>query len=164
MPGADPTPLFAFQLLWFLVAWAVVARLLVAPRLEGHDTDEVLALWTAPQLFRVLGLGLLVPSLAPEMPPAFALPTALGDTTTALLALATLLALRAGWRHARRLAWVTHGFGLLDLAVALVGAVRHQAAHHLAAQWYVPALVVPLMLVCHVQALSVLRRARAARS
>ncbi len=61
----------------------------------------------------------------------------------------SLLALRARWRHARVLVWIFSVFGSADLALALLQAARLEAASHLAGQWYVPALGVPLMLVTH---------------
>ena len=78
----DPSPFFAFQFLWFLCAWTVVAVLFVAPLLRHAAFEDALAIWIAPQLFRVLGVGLLVPNLAPGMPRSFALPTALGDSAS----------------------------------------------------------------------------------
>ena len=46
-------------------------------------------------------------------------------------------------------AWGFNVFGTADLAFALVQAARFGAASHLAGQWYVPALGVPLMPVTH---------------
>ena len=154
----SPQALFALQFVWFLLAWSAVAVLLVQPRLRGGDVNDELSVWVAPHLFRVLGLGLLVPALAPGMPPGFALPTALGDAATALLALVALVALQRRHPRARALVWVFNLFGSADLLVAGVQAVRFGAAAHLEAQWYVPALGVPLMIVTHVQVFRVLLR------
>ena len=153
-----PEALFALQFVWFLVAWSAVAALLVQPRLRGTDPHDELSLWVAPHLFRVLGVGLLVPALAPGMPLGFALPTAIGDGITALLALVSLVALRGRWPRAHALVWAFNQFGSADLLVASVQAVRFGAAAHLGAQWYVPALGVPLMIVTHVMVFLVLLR------
>jgi hypothetical protein len=152
--------LFALQFFWFLVAWSTIAVMLVAPRLRDRDAHDVLAVWVAPHLFRVLGVGLLVPSLSPGMPAGFAVPTAIGDTLTAVLALFSLIALRARWRHARAFVWGFNLFGSLDLVIALVQAVRVSAAAHLEAQWYVAVLAVPLMIVSHVMVFRTLLRHR----
>jgi hypothetical protein len=152
----NPVPFFAFQFLWFLIAWAVVAVLFVAPRLRSWAVDDALAICTAPQLFRVLGVGLLVPNLAPGMPRSFALATAIGDSLTAVLALVAVVALRQGWRVARPAAWVCNLVGVTDLAIALPHARSIGAAQFLTAQWYVPVLVVPVMIVSHVLALRLL--------
>lgn len=147
---------FALQFIWFLVVWSAVATVLVEPRLRNADSRIALSVWVAPHLFRVLGLGLLVPELSPGMPASFAVSTAAGDGIAAVLALAALLALHLRWRRARVLVWGLTGFGLLDLTVAGVHAARVGAAAHLEAQWYVAALGVPLMIVTHVMALHTL--------
>lgn len=87
----DPAPFFVLQFLWFLIAWAALALLFVTPKLRSYVTEDALAICIAPQLFRVLGVGLLVPNLSPGMPQSFAIPTAAGDSLTALLALAAVV-------------------------------------------------------------------------
>lgn len=146
---------FVIQFLWFLVAWATVA-FLITPVLSGFRRDDVLCVWIAPQLFRVLGVGLLVPNLSPDLPRSFALPTAIGDSLTACLALISVIGLRRGWRPARRIAWACNVVGIADLAIAIPHATMIGAARFLAAQWYVPALGVPLMIVSHIMALRTL--------
>ena len=145
----DPSPFFAAQFLWFLCAWSVVAIVFVAPKLRQLPANDALAIAIAPQLFRVLGVGLLVPALAPGMPRSFALPTALGDSATAVLALLAVIALRERWPIARAAAWACNLVGAADLLAALPHAAAVRASTYLAAQWYVPVLVVPLMIVSH---------------
>ncbi len=152
----NPLPLFAFQFLWFLVAWSVVAATFVAPKLRILDVEDALAICTAPQLFRVLGVGLLVPNLAPGLPHDFAIQTAMGDSLTALLALVSILTLRRRWTHARKAVWACNIVGAADLAIALPHAAAIGAAQFLTAQWYVPALGVPLMIVSHALAFRLL--------
>jgi hypothetical protein len=157
----EPTlVVFAIQLVWFTLAWSAVAGLLVAPRLRGLEANDAIAVWTAPEVFRVLGGGLLVPALSPGMPRGFALPTVMGDGATAFLALLALFALVRRLPSARALAWACHLFGLGDLMVAGIQAARFAPAAHLAGQWYVAALGVPLMIVCHVMALRALWQSR----
>lgn len=142
-------PLFALQFLWFLIAWSILAAFVVGPAIRKLDTYDQLAVWVAPHLFRVLGVGLLVPNLSPGLPIAFAAPTAIGDSITAMLALVSLIALRRRWSGVRTLVWVFNLFGSADLLFAVAHAVRVEAALYLQAQWYVPALGVPLMFVAH---------------
>ena len=156
----DPSPFFAFQFFWFLCAWAVVAVIFVAPRLRHAAFEDALAVWIAPQLFRVLGVGLLVPNLAPGMPRSFALPTALGDSATAVLALVAVIALHKRWTMARALAWTCNLVGAADLLAALPHAAAVHASGFLAAQWYVPVLGVPLMIVSHCMAFRLMWRER----
>jgi hypothetical protein len=156
----NPLPLFVGQFLWFLVAWSALAAIVVAPRLRSQDADTRLIVWLTPQLFRVLGTGLLVERLAPGMPRAFALPTAIGDTLTAVLALTALAALHARSRHGRALAWTCTIVGSVDVTIALAHAAHVEAARYLAAQWYVAAVLVPLMIVSHVMTIRALRTVR----
>ena len=149
--------LFIFQFAWFLVAWSVVAYALVIPATRHLATERRLQLWLAPQMFRVLGVGLLVSNISPGMPRSFALPTAAMDTTTAVLAVLAVFALQRGRGSARVLAWACTLVGCLDLLIALPHAARVDAFQYLHAQWYVPTLGVPLMIVCHVMAFRVLR-------
>jgi hypothetical protein len=152
----NPLPLFAFQFFWFLAAWAVVARFVIEPRLRLLAVEDALALCIAPQMFRVLGVGLLVPHLSPDLPHSFALPTAIGDSLTAVLAMIAVVCLARRSPAARRVAWACTIVGAADLVVALPHAASIGAARYLTAQWYVPALVVPLMIVSHVVAIRLL--------
>jgi hypothetical protein len=156
----NPLPIFVGQFAWFLVVWTTIAVVFVAPRLRAHDVDGRLMVWLTPQLFRVLGAGLLVPSLAPGLPRELALPTAIGDASTAVLALVAILTLHRGAALGRPCAWLCTVVGSADLAIALVHAARIEAARYLAAQWYVPVVVVPLAIVSHVMAWRVLLSGR----
>lgn len=156
----NPATAFVLQFSWFLVTWAALAILFVRPAIAHLDPNDALAFWIAPQLFRVLGVGLLVPNLAPDLPNSFGLPTALGDAATAFLALMSVVALRRRWASARVLAWTCSVVGTADLAIALPHAAAIQAARFLTGQWYVPVLAVPLMVVCHVMAFRELLRRR----
>ena len=161
----DPFAIFAVQLSWFAAAWSVLVYFAVWPWSRRLSQRARLSLWVAPQMFRVLGLGLLVPSLAPGMPRDFAVATALGDSLTASLALLAFVSLRRGWRAAHALTWACTLVGVTDLLIAFPHAARSGAIAHLAAQWYVPVLGGPLMVVAHVACLVELlhgRRASAA--
>lgn len=153
-----PIAVFMAQFLWFLLTWALLAYFVAWPRSARLSPEGRLSAWIAPQMFRVLGLGLLVPDLSPGMPAEFAVPTAVGDSATAVLAALAFVALRREWPAARRLAWACTAVGALDLAVALPRAAAVGASAHLAAQWYVPVLVVPAMLVSHVGCVILLLR------
>jgi hypothetical protein len=156
----NPAPLFVFQFVWFLAAWSVLAALFAVPKLRDFAEDDALAICIAPQMFRVLGVGLLVSNLAPELPRSFALPTAIGDSLTAMLAMFAVVALRRRWNAARAAAWACTIVGSADLAIALPHAAAIGAAQYLTAQWYVPTLGVPLMIVSHVMAFRILLAGR----
>jgi hypothetical protein len=142
--------LFVIQFVWFLVVWTTIAKLFVSPYVQRFEINDKLSIWLLPQLFRVLGVGLLVQNLAPDLPYSFALPTAIGDSITSILALISIIALQKKWTSARSLVLVCNGVGSIDLAIALPHAAAIKVANYLTAQWYVPAAIVPLMIVSHV--------------
>src|SRR5262245_50772729 len=107
----NPLPVFIAQFVWFLIAWSAIAVVLVQPRLQGVERARVLAFWVAPQLFRVLGLGLVVPNLAPNLPASFAVTTAVGDSVTAILAMVALVGLHRQWPSARTMVWLCNIVG-----------------------------------------------------
>ena len=156
----EPLALFVAQFFGFLVAWGLIAWLAVWPWSARLAADERLAAWIAPEMFRVLGVGLLVPNLAPGMPLEFAAATAAADSLTASLAASAFVALRRGWRPARALAWAATLVGSLDLLLAFPHAASTGAISHLAAQWYVPVFAGPLLVVCHVACFVLLLRGR----
>jgi hypothetical protein len=156
----EPIALFVAQFLWFLLAWSLIVRFALWPWSAKLPPDARLAAWIAPEMFRVLGVGLLVPNLAPGMPLGFALPTALADTATALLAACAFTGLRRGWRSARALAWACTAIGSADILIAFPHAASTGAIAHLATQWYVPVFAGPPLVLCHVACFVLLARGR----
>jgi hypothetical protein len=158
----EPLAFFVLQFLWFLFAWSLIARFALWPWSARLRTDARLAAWVAPEMFRVLGVGLLVPALSPGMPAGFAWSTVAGDTLTAVLAALAFIGLRRGWGAARGLAWACTIVGSADLLFAFPHAASTEAVSHLAAQWYVPVFAGPLMVVSHVACFVILVRSRRA--
>jgi hypothetical protein len=142
--------LFAIQFVWFLVVWTTIAELFVSPFVRRFEFNDKLSIWLLPQLFRILGVGLLVQNLAPDLPYSFALPTAVGDAITSILALVSIIALQKKWGSSGSLVLICNVIGSLDLAIALPHAAAIMAPNYLTAQWYVPAAILPLMIVSHV--------------
>jgi hypothetical protein len=155
-----PIALFVSQFCWFLLAWSLITRFLLWPLSARLAPDARLSVFIAPEMFRVLGVGLLVPNLSPGMPAEFALPTAVADSLTALLAAAAFVALRRGDRAGRGLAWACTIVGTTDLLIAFPHAASIGAIEHMAAQWYVPVFAGPPLVVCHVACWILLLRAR----
>ncbi len=63
-----------------------------------------------------------------------------------MLALLAIVALRSRWRAAPALTWVFNIVGSVDL----VNALRHtDVAPLFGAAWYIPTMLVPLLLVTH---------------
>ena len=105
--------------------------------------------WLAlPHTFRHVGMVFVVPGVvAHELPAAFALPAAYGDLATGVLALVAVFLLRAKSSGAIGLVWLFNIVGTLDLANAL----RHvDVVSGFGAVWYIPTMLVPLLLVTHV--------------
>ena len=156
----DPRPVFIVQLWWFILCWALIAYFVIWPSARRLSLRDRLSLYIAPEMFRVLGVGLLVPSLSPGMPSEFAVPTAICDSLTALLSVAAFIALRRGSGLSKALVWAATVVGITDLVIALPHAMHTGAIAHMAAQWFVPVVAGPIMVVAHVCCLITLIRER----
>jgi hypothetical protein len=156
----EPLFLFVLQFLWFLLAWSLIVSFVLWPLSARLSPGARLSAWVAPEMFRVLGLGLLVPNLSPGMPSEFAYSTAAGDSLTAVLAALAFVGLRRGWRPARGIAWACTVVGTLDLLVAFPHAAATGAISHMAAQWYVPVFAGPPLVICHIACFILLVRGR----
>jgi hypothetical protein len=98
---------------------------------------------------RVNGLMFLMPGLvSPELPKAFAVPTAYGDLTAALLALLALACVRAESAAAVPTVWLFNIVGLQDLIYANISTFKdHVDPVYLGVSYYLAALNVPAMVV-----------------
>lgn len=101
---------------------------------------------------RVNGLMFLMPGLvSPDLPAAFAVPTAYGDLTAVILALIALWAIRRGSAAAVPLVWIFNIVGVTDLIYANVATFTEQVdPAQLGAAYYLAVLNVPAMIVVHV--------------
>ncbi len=162
MVQVEPLVIFVLQFLWFLTAWCLITYFVLWPWSARLSPESRLSVWVAPEMFRVLGVGLLVPNLSPGMPMEFAVSTAIGDSLTALLAALAFTGLRRGWTSARGLAWACTVVGSLDLLIAFPHAAATGAITHMAAQWYVPVFAGPPLVISHVACLILLIRGGAA--
>jgi hypothetical protein len=153
-----PVQIFGLQFALSLVVGSLLARWHVWPRLAALPTRRALP----PLLFhatRYIGLVFLVPTVVPPgVPVAFAVPAAYGDLLAAGLALVALLALRGEWPGALALCWLFNVVGTADLLYALSQGVRLDV--QLGAAYYIPILVVPVLLITHVMIFVLLRRRR----
>ena len=154
------TQIFGLQFLLSLSLYGLIARWYVAPRLASLPLPSALT----PLLFlhasRYVGMVFLVPTVVGEALAAeFAVPAAYGDLLAALLALAAIVALRAGWSAALALVWLFNVVGTVDLVNALYQGVRFNV--RLGAAYYIPTFVVPAPLVTHAMIFTMLvRRSR----
>jgi len=157
--------LFGLSILMSFVAFAIVTRVFVWPRLQALRGTDALIPLMIPHTFRFLGLSFLVPGVAsPSLSPAFAVPAAYGDLVAAVLAdVATLaLAARASW--AIPFVWVFNVWGTGDLLHAIYAGQISVGIDpgSLGATFFIPTVVVPLLLVSHGIIFWVLLRAKRA--
>ncbi len=143
----DIQAIFGLQFLLSLFVWGVIAAFLLRPWLARLPLHEALLWLSLPHAFRHIGMVFLVPGVVDQpLPAEFANPAAYGDLATGVLALLAIVALRSRWSAAVALVWVFNVVGTVDLANAL----RHlDVAPKFGAAWYIPTMLVPLLLVTH---------------
>ncbi len=113
-------PIQLVNLLLSLVAFALIARWYVMPRLVPMERADALAPLLLLHSFRHIGMMFLASgAVKTELPPGFANPAAYGDLTASLLAFIALLALRLRWKFAMLLVWVFNIEGTVDLLTAV---------------------------------------------
>ena len=144
------------QMIWFfvsivfsLIAWGIVTARYIWPELRVRERAEALRPLLTLHSFRFIGLAFLVPGVvSPDLPPAFAHSAAYGDIIAAILAVLSLLLLPSSAGVA--VAWIFSFWGSVDILNAF-----YQASHagllagQLGATFFLPTLVVPLLLITH---------------
>ncbi len=135
--------------LGFLI-WAIIARSYVWPALRSMPRAEALEPILLLHSFQFVGLSFLLPGVvSADLPAAFATPAAYGDIATALLALLAFLAGPRGFGII--LVWVFNLVGSVDLLFAFYrGFATGLIANDLGAAYFIPTVLVPLLLVTHV--------------
>lgn len=145
------------QMIWFflsiafsLIAWGIVTSRYIWPELRLRRREEAMRPLLILHSFRFIGLAFLVPGVvSPDLPATFAHWVAYGDILAAALALLSLLLLpsKAGFAAA----WVFNICGSADLLDAFYQA-NHAGvlAGQMRAAFFLPTLIVPLLLITHV--------------
>jgi hypothetical protein len=143
-------------MIWFFVsiafsfiAWGMVNARYIWPELRLRTRADALRPLLILHSFRFVGLAVLIPGVvSPDLPSAFAHPEAYGDMIAAILALFSLLLLpnTAGLAAA----WIFNLWGTADLFNAFYLA-NHAGllAGQLGAAFFLPTLIVPLLLITH---------------
>ena len=148
----NPQALFGLSALMSLLAWILVTKLYVWPRLRPLPRQKALALLVIPHTFRFIGLSFLVPGVAsPALPAAFAVPAAYGDLAAMALAFVATIALVRGASPAIPLTWLFNVWGTADLLYAIYdgNAVVRSDPGMFGATFFIPTVVVPGLLVAH---------------
>ena len=139
-----------------IIAWAVVTARYIWPELRLRSRAEALRPLLSLHSFRFLGLAFLVPGVvSPYLPYAFARPAAYGDLTAAILALLSLLFLRS--EVGVVIVWIFNLWGTADLFNAFYQSNRAGlVAGQFGAAYFIPTLIVPLLLITHALAFRML--------
>ena len=144
--------LFGLSVLMSFLAYGIVTKLYVLPRLRVMAREDALTALVVPHTFRFVGLSFLVPGVvSPSLPAEFAAPAAYGDLVAAILAVIATLALRARVSWAIAIVWVFNVWGTLDLLNAIYNGqigVRIDV-RSLGAAFYIPTVIVPALLILH---------------
>ena len=144
-----PQLCFFVSIAFGFIAWGIVAKRYIWPKLRLLRRAEALRPLLILHSFRFIGLAFLVPGVvSPELPSAFAYSAAYGDLVAATLALLSLVLLprRAGIV----IAWIFNLWGSTDLLNAFYQANdAGLMAGQLGAAYFIPTLVVPLLLITH---------------
>jgi hypothetical protein len=144
--------LFGLSVLMSFLAYGIVTKLYVLPRLRVMPREDALTALVVPHTFRFVGLSFLVPGVvSPSLPAEFAAPAAYGDLVAAILAVIATLALRARVPWAIAIVWVFNVWGTLDLLNAIYnGQIGVQIdVRSLGAAFYIPTVIVPALLILH---------------
>jgi len=150
---------FGLSVALSLVAWSAVGVLYLWPRLRDRSRVDALRPLLLIHAFRFEGLAFLVPGVvSPDLPARFAQAAAFGDLMACLLALLTLATLRG--RLGIALAWVFNLWGTIDLFDAFYqAAASGLSPGQFGAAFFIPTLIVPMLLVTHGLVLCILLRA-----
>jgi hypothetical protein len=144
-----PQLCFFVSIAFGFVVWGIVAKRYIWPNLRHRPQAEALRPVLILHSFRFIGLAFLVPGVvSPDLPSAFAHSAAYGDIVAATLALLSLASLPRGAGVV--IAWLFNLWGSADLLNAFyqandAGLVPGQ----LGVTYFIPTLVVPLLLITH---------------
>src|SRR5215471_4392269 len=142
---------FFVSIAFSFVTWGMLAARYVWPALRNLPRADALRPLLLLHSFRFIGLAFLVPGVvSPDLPGAYARPAAYGDLVAALLALLALAGLRSGLGIV--LVWVFNLWGSADLLFAFYQGVIGVGLEpgQLGAAYFIPTVVVPLLLITHV--------------
>jgi len=153
----DPQMRFGVSIVLSFATWGLVAKYYLWPVVRNEPGRAGFRPILLLHSTRFVGLGFLVPGVvSPDLPVSFAGPAAYGDLIAAVLALATLGVLEQ--KMGLLVLWSFNCWGTADLLFAyyqgLIGTGLEPG--QLGAMYFVPTVVVPLLLVTHALAFRLL--------
>lgn len=159
----EPEHVVPIQFALNLTTYAIIVRAFVYPALRKLPLYQALQPLVLVHCIRTLGMFALVPSIAgPEVANSkWAEEVAIGDGTTVVLALVTVLALRARPSWGIWLTWLLNLVGLVDIVNAGVNAAKEHILEHAGLQLAVITFGVPALIVSHITLLVLLVRGSA---
>jgi hypothetical protein len=140
---------YGISILLSFVSWGIIMRTYLWPALRSWPRAVALRPLLVLHSFRFIGLAFLIPGVvSPDLPVAFARPAAYGDFIAAVLALLSLVALQS--RMESMLVWIFNLWGAADLIYAFYqGFLTKLTAGQLGAAYFIPTVLVPLLLITH---------------
>jgi hypothetical protein len=156
-----PALIFLIHLVLGYVPWLLLLGAYVFPRLGTMERAAVYRAIATLHSFRFFGLVFMLPGVVGTgLPAGFAVPAAYGDFATGLLAMLALLTFRV-----RPLFWLfVVAFNVVGAADIILDYLRGvqaglpDAAGELGAAYAIPIIYVPLLMITHVVALTLLLR------
>src|SRR5919204_820239 len=151
-----PQLAFFGSIAFSLIAWAIVTARYISPQLRYRQRSDALRPLLILHSFRFIGLAFLVSGVvSSDLPRAFATSAAFGDIVAATLALLSLMSLRSA--PGVLIAWIFNVWGSLDLVNGFYEAnATGLSPGQLGAAYFIPTLIVPLLLITHGLAFRVL--------
>lgn len=133
-----------------LLSWSLILLWYVHPALKNRPLAQRIEPFLLMHSFRYIGLMFLLPGVTAEaLDSRFAVPAAYGDLLAAVLALLALAAIRWRASQALLLVWVFNIWGMVDLINAVARGILFTPDGHLGATFWIPAVLVPLLVVTH---------------
>ena len=145
----QPQVCFFVSIAFSFIAWGVVAARYFWPALQSRQRSEALRPLLVLHSFRFAGLAFLVPGVvSSDLPSAFAHSAAYGDIIAAILALLALVSLPSVTGVV--ITWIFNVWGTVDLLNAFYqGNHAGLLAGQLGATYFIPTLIVPVLLITH---------------
>jgi hypothetical protein len=158
-----PSAVFQIQLVLGYVPWLLVLGAYALPWLESMDRVQAHRAIATLHSFRFFGLAFLVPGVVGQgLPADFATSAAYGDFATGVLAMLALLTVRI-----RPMFWLFviafNVVGAADLLANYYHGIRlglPERAGELGATYWIPILYVPALMITHMLAFYLLKRAK----
>lgn len=133
-----------------LLASGLVGIWYIWPRIKNRSAGNALIPLILPHCLRYLGLSFLINGVtSTPLDSRFSLPTAYGDLITAILAFASVFALRANARFATPVVCLFSVVGVLDFLNAFARGLTFVAPGNFGATYYIPMAVVPPLMISH---------------